>query len=426
MPTSVRFPRVSIPYRWIICALLFFATTINYIDRQILGILAPTLQSELGWDEIRYGYIVSAFQAAYAIGLLCFGWLIDRIGTRLGLILAVAGWSVAAMAHGLASTVSQFALARFALGAGEAGNFPASVKVVAEWFPKRERAFAIGIFNSGSNIGAIITPLCVPFVVASYGWQGAFFAAGALGFVWVVVAIFLFSSPERSRFISEGDRKALDAEREVSSHRVPWRDVVRDRRTVAFALAKFLTDPIWWFYLYWVPKYLTGQFGVQLAGLAAPLVVIYLCADVGSIGGGWLSARFIRAGMAPFRARQRVMLICACAALGVIGVADATNLWSAVILLSLATAAHQGWSANLFATVSDLFPKEAVASVVGVGGMLGAVGGMIVATATGVILQYSGSYVVLFCTCASAYLCAWLVFRSVVGAVTRSDSTPRS
>jgi ACS family hexuronate transporter-like MFS transporter len=330
------------------------------------------------------------------------------------------------MAHGLASSVSQFALARFALGAGEAGNFPASVKVVAEWFPKGERAFAIGIFNSGSNLGAIITPLCVPILVASYGWQGAFFVSGALGFVWVLLAMFLLSSPEQSRFLSESERKALDVERETPPQRVPWRDVVRDRRTVAFALAKFLTDPIWWFYLYWVPKYLTGQFGVQLAGLAAPLVVIYLCADVGSIGGGWLSARFIRAGVEPFKARQRAMLICACAALVVIGVADATNLWSTVILLGLATAAHQGWSANLFATVSDLFPKEAVASVVGVGGMLGAVGGMIVATATGLILQYSGSYVVLFCSCASSYLFAWLLFRSVVGAGRGLDSTLRS
>jgi ACS family hexuronate transporter-like MFS transporter len=416
MSISLRRYWCSIPYRWVVCALLFFATTINYIDRQILGILAPTLQTVIGWDELHYGYIVTSFQGAYALGLLVSGWLIDRIGTRLGLILAVLGWSVAAMAHGFATTVFHFGLARFALGATEAGNFPASIKAVSEWFPKRERALAIGIFNSGSNVGAIITPLLVPVVVAGWGWQMAFFVAGAIGVVWVVVASFLLYAPEESPFISPTERAYIESEREHITSKVSWRGVIGDRRTIAFALAKFLTDPIWWFYLYWAPKFLSGQFSIQLAGLAAPLVVIYLLADVGSIGGGWISARLIRSGIEPLRARQRAMLLCAVVALSVIGVASTSNLWTAVLLLGLAAAAHQGWSANLFATVSDLFPKEAVASVVGVGGMLGAVGGMIVATATGIILQYTGSYVALFGTCASAYLFAWLVFRCVVGA----------
>ena len=426
MPTLLSRLRSRIAYRWVICGLLFFATTINYVDRQILGILAPTLQSAIGWDEVQYGYIVTSFQAAYALGLICCGWLIDRIGTRLGLIIAVLAWSLAAMVHGFASSVLQFGLARFALGGAEAGNFPASVKAVSEWFPRRERAFAIGIFNSGSNVGAILTPLLVPFIVARWGWQAAFFVTGAIGIVWVVVAAVFFHAPEKSPFVSSTERAAIDSEQEIVGSHISWRGVIGDRRTIAFAVAKFFTDPIWWFYLYWAPKYLSGQFGIQLAGLAAPLVVIYLFADVGSIGGGWISARFIRAGVEPLRARQRAMLLCAVMALGVVGVADASNLWSAVLLLGLAAAAHQGWSANLFATVSDLFPKEAVASVVGIGGMLGAVGGMIVATATGFILQYTGSYVALFCVCASAYLLAWFVFRFLVGAPVPREDTRRS
>jgi ACS family hexuronate transporter-like MFS transporter len=426
MSNSLRRYCCCIPFRWVICALLFFATTINYVDRQILAILAPTLQAVIGWDELRYGYIVTSFQGAYALGLLFSGWLIDRIGTRMGLMLAVLGWSVAAMVHGLATTVFQFALARFALGAAEAGNFPASIKTVSEWFPKRERAFAIGVFNSGSNIGAIITPLLVPFVVAGWGWEMAFFVAGAIGFMWFAVAALLFHSPEQSPYISTSERVHIESEREWVSSRVSWRGIVGDRRTIAFALAKFMTDPIWWFYLYWAPKYLSGQFSIQLAGLAAPLVAIYLLADVGSIGGGWISAYLIRSGIGPLRARQRAMLLCAIVALSVIGVANATNLWMAVLLLGLAAAAHQGWSANLFATVPDLFPKEAVASVVGIGGMLGAVGGMIVATATGVVLQYTGSYVALFSSCASAYLLAWLVFRYLVGAEPARAETQRS
>jgi ACS family hexuronate transporter-like MFS transporter len=414
-----------LPFRWVICALLFFATTINYIDRQILGILAPTLQVVIGWNEVDYGFIVTSFQAAYAVGLLGMGWLVDRIGARLGLLIAVGMWSLASMAHGLAGTVAQFALARAALGVAEAGNFPASIKAVSEWFSKRERAFAIGIFNSGSNIGAIVTPLFVPVVVGMWGWQAGFFLSGAIGLVWLICAASLLYSPGQSRWISEQERVALSAEREESPAHSTWWAVIGDRRTLAFALAKFLTDPIWWFYLYWTPKYLSGQFGVQLAGLAAPLIVIYLLADVGSIGGGWLSARFIRSGMEPLRARQRAMMLCAVMALGVVGVVNATNLSVAVLFLGLAAAAHQGWSANLFATVSDLFPKEAVASVVGIGGMLGAVGGMIVATATGFILQYTGSYVALFYTCGSAYILAWMVFRLLVEAPRPAGSAQR-
>ena len=387
-------------YRWVVCALLFFATTINYIDRQLLGILAPTLQTEIGWNEIEYANIVTSFQCAYAIGLLGFGLLIDRIGSRIGLIMAVLVWSIASAAHGLAGSVAGFAFARFGLGLAEAGNFPASIKVVSEWFPKRERAFAIGIFNSGSNIGAIITPLLVPWIALTWGWRPAFLCTGALGVAWIAAALMLLHSPPSTDPATQASAPA---------QRSSWRAVARRRETWAFAIAKFLTDPIWWFFLYWAPKYLSSQFGVQLAGLAAPLVIIYLMADVGSILGGWASARLIKGGMGVLSARLRVMRWCALSALFVIFAAKAPNLWVAVSLIGLATAAHQGWSANLFATASDLFSKEEVASVVGIGGMLGAIGGMVIATITGLVLEYSGSYVVPFILCSSAYIIAWTI-----------------
>ena len=316
-------------------------------------------------------------------------------------------------AHGFATSVIGFACARFGLGISEAGNFPASIKTVSEWFPKPERAFAIGIFNSGSNVGAIITPLLVPWIALTWGWRAAFLCTGALGLLWIVAAFALFSSPTRCRFITDQQRALLDAEDGPTAIKRSWREVASRRETWAFAIAKFLTDPIWWFFLYWAPKYLSSQFGVNLAGLAAPLVVIYLMADAGSILGGWAPSRLIKRGMTVLAARQRVMLWCACSALPVTYAANAPNLWIAVTLLGLATAAHQGWSANLFATVSDIFPKEEVASVVGIGGTLGAVGGMIIATVTGAVLETTGSYVVPFVMCSSAYLVAWFLFRIV-------------
>lgn len=390
-------------YRWIICAILFFATTINYIDRQTLGILAPVLQQEIGWSEIEYSQIVTAFQAAYALGLLALGWLIDRIGSRLGLLIAVTFWSVASMAHGLAGTIAGFALARFGLGLAEAGNFPASVKAVSEWFPKRERAFAIGIFNSGSNIGAIVAPLTIPWIALTWGWRTAFFATGLLGLMWLTVALALFRpAKDSSSFLPDDAAATLH---------LSWRTVARMPATWGFGLAKFLTDPIWWFYLYWTPKYLGSQFGVSLSGLAAPLVTIYVMADIGSILGGWLSAYLIKRGVGTVAARQRVMLWCALCALLVIGAGYARDLWTAVALLSIATAAHQAWSANLFASVTDIFPKEGVASVTGMGGMLGAIGGMLIATVTGLVLEYTGSYIVPFVICSVSYLLSWFVLR---------------
>lgn len=402
-------------FRWMICGLLFLATTINYIDRQLLGILAPTLQQEIGWNEIEYASLVTSFQCAYALGLLCFGWLIDRIGTRIGLLLAVGAWSVASMAHGFVTTIAGFAAARFALGLAEAGNFPASIKTVSEWFPPRERAFAIGIFNSGANIGAILTPLLVPWIAVTWGWRSAFVVSGLIGVVWLLAAIPLLSSPARSRHITPAQRSELQGDESETRPRVSWKAVATRRETWAFALAKFCTDPIWWFFLYWAPKYISSQFHVELAGLAAPLVVIYLMADIGSIAGGWASARLIKNGMETLTARRRVMLWCAIAPLSVVIAAHSPNMWVSVLLVGLATAAHQGWSANLFATTADLFKREEVASVVGIGGMLGAIGGMIIATVTGFILEFTGSYTVPFIICGSAYLIAWLIFSLIVG-----------
>ena len=388
-------------YRWVICALLFLATTCNYMDRQVLGILAPQLHDELGWSELEYGHIVSAFQLAYAIGLFFSGWFVDRVGTRVGLSLAVFLWSLASLAHGFARNTTQFAAARFGLGIAEAANFPASVKSVSEWFPERERPFAIGLFNSGANLGAILTPLVVPWIALSFGWQVAFYVIGSLGLIWVVLARYLFISPDTS------------VPDEVRSTRpAGWlhlREVLRLRVTWKFALAKFLTDPVWWFYLYWTPKYLDNSFGLKLSGLGLPLVIIYIAADIGSIGGGWLSGCLVRRGLSAARARISVMLLCAILPLSVILLARTSDLFWAVVILSVATAAHQGWSANLFATASSLVAKERVASVIGVGGMVGALGGVVFAEAAGHVLEYAGSYTPLFAVCSLAYLVAWLV-----------------
>lgn len=396
-------------YRWRICALLLFATTINYIDRQVLGVLAPDLQRQLGWSEIEYGYIVTAFQAAYAIGLLCAGALIDRLGTRIGYALAVAVWSIAAMSHSFASTAIGFATARFALGLGEAGNFPAAIKTVAEWFPRRERALATGIFNSGSNIGAIVAPLVVPFIAVRWGWQAAFLFTGILSATWLVVWLSVYRPPEQHSRLSNAERQFIRSDTEQSTARVPWLQLLRHRQAWAFVMAKFMTDPIWWFFLFWLPKFLHAEYGLTLTGLGLPLVAIFLMADVGSIGGGWLAGRFIKRGWSVNRARKGAMLICALAVTPIVFAVNAQNLWLAVALIGLATAGHQGWSANVFTLTSDMFPRHAVASVVGIGGFAGAVGGMLIATFTGFLLETTGSYMIVFLMAGSAYLLALAV-----------------
>lgn len=401
-------------YRWGICGLLFFATTINYIDRQVLGILAPTLEKEIGWTELDYGYIVTAFSAAYALGLLFMGGIIDKIGTKIGYAIAIFGWSIAAMFHAAASSVMGFAAARFGLGLSEAGNFPAAIKTVAEWFPKKERAFATGIFNSGSNIGAIIAPLVVPWLTITYGWQEAFIVTGALGFFWIILWWVFYKRPEDHKKLTKAELNYIQSDPADPQEKIPWMKLLKYKQTWAFTLAKFLTDPIWWFYLYWVPKFLNQKHGITLDKIGIPLIIIYLMADFGSIGGGWLSSFFINRGWSVNKGRKFTMLLMALCVVPIVLVSVASEIWMVVVLLSLATAAHQGWSANLFTTVSDLFPRKAVASVVGIGGMGGAIGGMLIATIAGLILQFTGSYFILFIICGSVYLVALAIIQLLV------------
>jgi ACS family hexuronate transporter-like MFS transporter len=398
-------------YRWTICALLFFAAVINYIDRQIIGILKPVLQAEFGWNEIDFSNIVFWFQVAYAIGFVGIGRLMDWLGTRKGFTLSVAFWSLAAMAHASAHSVFTFSIARFALGLGEAGNFPAAIKTVAEWFPKKERALATGIFNSGTNIGAIVTPLTVPFIAAHFGWRWAFIITGLLGFIWLIFWLMLYSKPEENSKITTEELAHINSDPPETATLIPWASLLTYRQTWAFAVGKFLTDPIWWFYLFWIPGFLFEKFNLSLTSLGLPLVIIYLSADVGSIGGGWFSSALIKRGWTINAARKTAMLICALCVVPIVFAAETSNVWVAVALLSLATAAHQGWSANLFTTTSDMFPRRAIGSVVGVGGMAGAIGGMFIAKAAGYILQWTGSYLYLFIIAGSAYLVALLLIQ---------------
>jgi ACS family hexuronate transporter-like MFS transporter len=402
-------------FRWVVCALLFFGTTINYIDRQVLGLLAPDLRRIIGWNDVEYGYIVTAFSAAYALGLLISGRLLDVIGTRLGYAAALVFWSLAAMAHALAKTPLHFGSARFALGLGEAANFPAAIKSVAEWFPKKERAFATGIFNAGTNVGALIAPLVVPWLALTYSWQWAFILTGAFGFTWLGLWFWLYDSPEKSRHLSKAEFGYIRSDPpEPPAVQIPWLSLARHRQTWAFAIGKFMTDPVWWFYLYWVPSFLNAKFGVTLQKMGPPLVVIYLIADVGSVGGGWLSSFLIKRGVAIHRARKLTMLSMALCVVPIVLAATVEHMWTAVLLLGLACAAHQGWSANMFTIASDMFPRRAVGSVVGFGGMMGAVGGMLIATATGWILHFTGSYHVLFVLAGCTYLAALLVIHLIV------------
>jgi MFS transporter, ACS family, hexuronate transporter len=399
-------------YRWTICGLLFFAATINYVDRQVIGILKPTLKTELGWDEIAYSNIVFWFQTAYALGFILMGRLMDRFGTRKGFSFAVVFWSLAAMAHAFANSVATFSMARFALGLGESGNFPASIKTVAEWFPKKERALATGIFNAGTNVGAIVTPLSVPWVAGHLGWRWAFIITGALGFFWLIAWIMLYRKPHEHPRVKQPELDHINSDAAEPETKIPWIRLLPHRQTWAFAIGKFLTDPIWWFYLFWIPGFLHDQYHVpadSITSFGLPLVVIYLAADVGSVGGGWLSSTLIKRGWSINSARKTAMLICALCVVPIVFVSQTSNIWVAVALIGLAASAHQGWSANVFTMTSDLFPRRAVGSVVGIGGMAGAVGGMFIAKIVGYVLQWTGSYLPIFIIAGSAYLTALLL-----------------
>lgn len=408
---SAEKPTVLGHVRWIICALLFFAATVNYIDRQVIGLLQPTLQARFGWNDIDYSNIIFWFVTAYAAGLLVVGRAIDWLGTRKGFSLAVFVWTLAAIAHAFARSAFDFSSARFALGLGESGSFPASIKAVAEWFPKKERALATSIFNSGTNVGAIVTPAIVPWLTYRYGWQSAFVFTGAIGFIWLILWILFYRSPEQHPSVSPAELEYIRADGVEGVTSIRWLLLMKYRQTWAFALGKFLTDPIWWVYLYWLPNFLDRTYHVRLSGMFLPLVVIYNGATVGSIFGGALSSWLLKRGTSVNRARKLAMLVCALAVVPIIAAAHTRHLWTAVLLITIAAGAHQGWSANIFTLTSDMFPKRAVASVVGFGGMAGAVGGMLIAKVVGYVLEWTGSYLPIFIVAASAYLVALLVIQ---------------
>jgi MFS transporter, ACS family, hexuronate transporter len=415
--------------RWTVCAMLFAATSINYMDRQVLSILAPMLQHSIGWTEQQYGYIVGAFQLAYALGLIAAGRMVDKLGTRLGYSIVMALWSAAAMAHSLVRSAFGFGVARFFLGLGESGNFPAAVKATAEWFPQKERSLATGIFNSGANLGAILAPATIPWITLHYGWRPAFLATGTFSSLWIVWWAWKYRRPQDSAKISVAELQWIEGADSqpsiqppgVEAAKVPWTSLLRYRQTWAFAVAKFLTDPIWYFYLFWMPKFLDQRFHIGLAHLGLPLIVVYNMSAVGSVGGGYLPTLLSNEGVKIQTARLRAMLLCACLAVPVFYAGHTLHSWVAVILLGLATAAHQGWSANLFTTVSDMFPKRAVGAVVGLGSSAGSAGGVLFAAMIGRVLQVTGSYAVLFVIAASAYLLGLLILTRLAPGLKRAD-----
>jgi ACS family hexuronate transporter-like MFS transporter len=401
--------------RWTICAMLFVATSINYMDRQVISILKPTLMKPIaehgiGMTEVNYGYIVGAFTIAYALGLLAAGRFVDKVGTRIGYMVIMAVWSLSAMGHALANSVIEFAIARFSLGLGESGNFPAAIKTVAEWFPQSERSLATGIFNSGANLGAILAPIIVPWVTIHYGWHAAFLATGVFSALWICFWFQKYRKPADHPTLTGAELRHIYREAAAQmGPSTPWVKLLGLRQTWAFAIAKFLTDPIWWFYLYWLPSFFSKNFHLDLMHLGLPLVLVYNASAIGSVGGGWLPTPFRRFGLSAANARLAAMLLCACLVVPVFLINYLHSEWAAIALLSVAAGAHQGWSANLFTTTADMFPRSAVGSVTGIGGMAGSVGGFLLATSAGYILKVTDSYAILFAIAASAYLVALLI-----------------
>ena len=426
-------------YRWTICGLIFFATTINYLDRAVISLLKSTLTEELHWDDGDYANVEIAFKVAYAIGLLIAGRVVDKLGTKIGYSLATGFWSVAAIAHALATNVFGFAVARAALGLSEAGNFPAAIKTVAEWFPKKERALATGIFNSGANIGAIVAPLTVPWIAVSWGWQWAFIITGALGFIWLFFWVVLYDIPSRQKRLGEAefayihsDKDELQGQAALDEYKLSWRQLLGFKQTWAFAIGKLLTDPIWWFYLFWLPDFLQSEYKVGNTDLMFPVALVYTISTFGSVYGGWLPMFFIKKGWPVFKARKTSMLIYAFFVIPILfaQLAGSANMWYAVIIIGIAAAAHQAWSANIFTTVSDMFPKNATASVTGIGGMFGSVGGIFLSAAVqkNLFVHYRAigkieiAYYIMFAVCAFAYIAAWLIMHMLVPKMKRVEA----
>jgi ACS family hexuronate transporter-like MFS transporter len=423
-------------YRWVILSLVFFATTINYLDRQVISLLKDDyLEPLFGWNEKDFSNIVIAFQVTYALGMVGSGFIIDKIGTKLGYGLALSIWSLASIGHAFAKATFGFVIARGVLGFSEAGNFPAAIKTVAEWFPRKERALAVGIFNSGTNVGAILAPLTVPLIAMKYGWQWAFIITGLIGLIWLFFWWLIYERPEKHpklskeelEYIQSDDSSILVSE---NDKKVKWIVLLGFKQTWAFAILKFFTDPIWWFILFWLPSFLNKQYGMTKMELAFPIAVVYTMAMFGSIAGGWLSGYFLQLGWPLYKARRTALLFFAFCALPMLAAQwlGTYSYWYAVIIIGIAASAHQAWSANIFTTVSDMFPKRMVASVVGIGGMIGAIGGVIIARTTGVVLDYYKSlnniefgYSIMFVICAFAYLIAWLCFSIMVPKMPRVD-----
>jgi ACS family hexuronate transporter-like MFS transporter len=424
-------------YRWTILALVFFATTINYLDRQVISLLKDDyLEPAFHWTESDYASVVIVFQICYAIGMLSVGWIIDKIGTKIGYALSLTVWSLSAIGHAFAGSTAGFMIARGALGISESGNFPAAIKTVAEWFPKKERALATGIFNSGSNIGAIVAPLTVPFIAVAYGWQWAFIITGAIGLIWLFFWFTMYEIPKKHKKLSKPEFEYIHSdadekkEEEQASEKISWFKLLSFRQTWAFILGKFLTDPVWWFYLFWLPSFLDKQYGMSKTDVALPIAVVYTMTTVGSIFGGWLSGKFINMGWEVHKARRTAMLVFA---LLVVPVISAQALgqyspWLAIFIVGIAASAHQAWSANIFTITSDMFPKKAVASVTGLGGMAGSVGGIILAAAAGILLDHfkalgniETGYYIMFLICGSAYLIAWVVINMLAPKMKRVE-----
>jgi ACS family hexuronate transporter-like MFS transporter len=438
-------------YRWTICALLFFATTVNYLDRQVLSLLQPTLAEEYGWSNTDYANITSVFQFVYAISMLFAGRVIDRLGTKSGFIWAIVIWSVGALLHALAIPFGEsavallgwlgigafsvsivgFMLARAVLAFGEAGNFPAAIKATAEYFPKKERSFATGIFNSGANVGAILAPLTVPWIETKWGWQAAFVVVGGIGFLWLLFWVFFYDKPEQQKRLSTAELEYINSDKHEEAQapaidageKVSWWRLLGYRQTWSFVAGKFLTDGVWWFFLFWLPAYLKAQYGMQKTEITFPLAILYSMTMVGSIGGGWFPVYFMRSGLNAYDARMKAMLVIALFPLVVLVAQPLGEIsfWLPVLLIGVGASAHQAWSANIFTTVSDMFPKKAVGSVVGIGGMAGGLGGVLISKTGGALFDHykelghiQTGYSIMFSFCAIAYLLAWIIMKSLV------------
>ena len=422
-------------YRWTICALVFFATTVNYIDRQVISLLKSDLTTEFNWTDADYANIEIAFKIAYALGMLISGRVIDKIGTKLGYLLATTLWSIAAVGHAFVTSTLGFIVARSALGITESANFPAAIKTVAEWFPKKERALATGIFNSGTNIGAVLAPLTVPYITVAWGWEWAFVITGAIGFIWVVLWLKHYEIPAKHKKLLKPEFDYIHSDKDdiadeaTKEEKVSWFRLLRFKQTWAFVMGKFLTDPIWWFYLFWLPDFLESEYGIKGTGLAIPVATVYILSTVGSIGGGWLPMYLIRNNWAAFKARKSSMLIYAFLVTPIVfaQILGGINVWLAVLVIGLAASAHQAWSANIFTTVSDMFPKKAVGSITGIGGMFGSLGGILLSALVqkGLFVHYRAigeietAYYIMFIICGAAYLLAWLTLHLLAPRIER-------